>query len=295
MEGLEKAPTSVHRSNTAPIRQQRSKKTSPDSSANPITTTAETDRPASEKRPSAHQTSTEPRRKSIASSEDSTTKSRRRGHGSLPSSRRTSCTIVDPSRPARHYRIKSSQTCPTLNREIDDVLALHFRSCSLFSNPAYSSNLPSPTISGYRGANTDFGSMRVDPPPPAPQASQDGIESLSPKESEEAVATPEVANTLHWISPSTRKMQYEKIDRANSGLRGFAKRIVPRCVSGHQPQRFYEKDRSDVGSVRRYRMDVSDDEEVDEKSALRLQSRKVERSRPEQKNDNAKRKKWGCF
>ena len=67
------------------------------------------------------------------------------------------------------------------------------------------------------------------------------------------------------------------------------KRILPRCVSGPPSQSFYEKDKSDVGSVRRYRMDVEDEEE-DEKDALRKQRRRLERSTTTEKT-----RRWACF
>jgi len=71
---------------------------------------------------------------------------------------------------------------------------------------------------------------------------------------------------------------------------------MPRCVSGPAPQRFYEDEKSDVGSVRRYRMDFSDDEEeVDEKSAVGLgvQRRKLERSVSHKIEVGERR--FGCF
>lgn len=126
----------------------------------------------------------------------------------------------------------------------------------------------------------------------APHTSTDGInvvyDESKRKESEETMAN----TTMHWMSPSTRRREYEKIDRANNGVRGFLRRVVPRCVSGPPPPRFYEKDCSDVGSVRRYRMDVSDDE-VDEKStsSLRLQGRRLEKST----TNTTVKNRWGCF
>lgn len=117
--------------------------------------------------------------------------------------------------------------------------------------------------------------------------------SVDVKQSEETIVPPETANTtMHWMSPGTRQRQYEKIDRANSGLRGFVSRVVPRCVSGPPPPKFYEKDKSDAGSVRRYR--ICDDEEEKgededhEKSAkdLRYPARAV---------STMKSKRWGCF
>ncbi|KAF2195290.1 hypothetical protein K469DRAFT_544923 [Zopfia rhizophila CBS 207.26] len=285
----------LHRSNTAPTRRRKPKKTAPDLAPQAQSAGMESQRPASEKAKLSRdrRKSTEPRRKSISSSsEHSTSRSRRNGQGSKPSSRRTSCTLVDPSRPTRHYRIRSSQTVPTANRDIDDVLALHFRSCSLFQNPIYHSGNLNTSISGY-------GSPVSSVPR---QSSVDRIDTnntfYSAKQSEETIEPVEIPNTItHWTSPTTRRREYEKIDRANSGIRGFVRKIIPRYVSGPPPPRFYEKDKSDAGSVRRYRMDLAetdDEEEASEKStaSLRVQPRKLEKS---SLNATKKTKRWGCF
>jgi len=284
----------IQRSNSSPVRHRNPKRPSPYVLTSP-STAVDIKRPASEKPTPNERKQCSTRRKSItSSSSNSTNNTRRRGHDSLPSSRRTSCTMVDPSRPARHYRIKSSQTCPTINRDIDDVLALHFRSCSLFQNPTYQSAAPSLALPGYGpSATADFGSRPVT----APLFNDDSI-PISPlsKESKDTVAPVDVPDTtMHWMSPCTRKTQYEKIDRANTGLRGFFRKVVPRCVSGPPTQTFYENDKSDAGSVRRFRMDVSDDDEADEKStaALRMQRRKLERTSTQK--PETKKKLWGCF
>jgi hypothetical protein len=284
----------VHRSNTAPTRHRKPKRTSPDVLKSHSTAT-DTQRPASEKPTTAYHEQPDTRRRSVrSSSSNSTSNTQRRGHGSIPSSRRTLCTVVDPSRPARHYRIKSSQTYPTTNRDIDDVLALHFRSCSLFQNPAPQSATPSSAIPGYGpSADAEF-ALR---PVTAPHINDDSI-ATSPlsKQSEELLMPVEAPDTtMHWLSPCTRKTQYEKIDRANSGFRGLLRKMVPRCVSGPPAPTFYDNDKSDAGSVRRYRMDMLDDEEEDEKSnvALRMQRRKLERT-PTQKPET-KKKLWKCF
>ncbi|PSN64654.1 hypothetical protein BS50DRAFT_498377 [Corynespora cassiicola Philippines] len=310
----EEPPHPLHRSNTAPSsRHRRARKYSPEFPSNPRVSGMEAERPASEKQSARHGRPQESR-KSIGSSENSTAKSRGRGHGSKPSSRRTSCTVIDPSRPARHYRIKSTQTVPTVNTDIDDVIALHFRSCSLFSNPSYQSHsgLPSPTISGHEhSAGTDIGPNRSIPgSPTAPHMPSDMAAALPINESthlnqnEDAVATaadtaaPATATTMHWTSPSTRRREYERIDKANSGIRCLVRRVIPRCVSGPPPTKFYEKDTSDAGSVRRYRMDVSDDEhELDEKStsSLRLQGVPLEKCASPKKTKKTHKKKWLCF
>lgn len=302
LKAAEKEPHSVNKCNTTPTPSHISRPTGPQPTNISQPPDMNTRRSSSEKRSNGPRRSGEPRRKSIASSSENSTKSRSRGYSSKPSSRRTSCTLVDPSRPARHYRIKSSHTVPSTNGEIDDVLALHFRSCSLFHTPTYHSSLPSPTISGHGGGDKDFSFMKTNTvSAPAPLTNTDDTDilptSMPPKRSEETMTTVEKTDTImHWTSPSTRRREYEKIDRANSGIRGFIRRIVPKCVSGPPPPRFYENDKSDTGSVRRYRMDLSDDDdEVDEKKAslLRHQSRKLEPSRP--KSAGTKTKRWGCF
>jgi hypothetical protein len=148
-------------------------------------------------------------------------------------------------------------------------------------------------MSGYGSADADFASAHANTTA-APHSSEDDSERISPKE-DEIVKSTEVANTImHWTSPCSRRKEYEHIDKANSGLKGLLARITPRCVSGPPPPKFYENDKSDTASVRRYRMDMSDEEDVDEKSTtqLRLQSRRLERTTTEK---TAKPKRWGCF
>jgi hypothetical protein len=226
----------------------------------------------SRSRPSNHRSTT-------SSSENSTTKSKGRGHGSKPSSRRTSCTIVDPSRPARHYRIKSSQSIATATgQDVDDVLALHFRSCSLFQNPSYHSRsgLPSPTPSP-----TDKFTF----PTTTSRLSSDELNLANEPMTPESETGMLPATTTHWMSPSTRQREYERIDRANTGLRGMIRRVVPRCVSGPQ-EKFYENDQSDAGSVRRYRLDPTCSS-LEEKKMARITTRSS--SRP------AIKSRWSCF
>lgn len=268
---------SLYRTNTSPYRHRTAKgvpvlvQTSP--------TDMSTHRPASEKRsrPSNH--------RSASSSENSTTRSRSkgRGHDSKLSSRRTSCTIVDPSRPARHYRVKSTHTVSPSSQEVDDVLALHFRSCSLFSNPSYQANsaLPSPTFSNHE---------QLGFPNAAPRFSMDELamaEEYVPLQETESARIPVPATTTHWTSPSTRKRDYERIDRQNTGFRGLVRRVVPRCVSG-PPERFYEKDQSDAGSVRRYRLDVIESH-INERELTRLKTQTPQSQRPKLKS------RWTCF
>ncbi|KAF2030845.1 hypothetical protein EK21DRAFT_64454 [Setomelanomma holmii] len=273
-------PTSIVRSNTAPTRRLNPKKTTVESvSIQPKD--MEPQRPASgnKSRPSHQRSRTSP-------SETSTTPSKGRGHGSKPSSRRTSCTIVDPSR-SRHHRMQNTHTVSSANRQdIDDVYALHHRSYSLFQNPSLHSrsSAPSPALSHLE----HFGF-----PIASPRFSVDEANTIeehsSPKMSEETIAIAEKTNVpMHWTSPCTRRRQYEKIDRANSGMRGLMNKVMPLCVSGPQ-ERFYEKDKSDAGSVRRYRLDDNEEEEQNnEKDVARSRIAAMKRS-------NTRKTSWTCF
>ncbi|KAH8727933.1 hypothetical protein GQ44DRAFT_80450 [Phaeosphaeriaceae sp. PMI808] len=267
-------PSPVVRSNTAPTGTRR-RQARKDLNSPYCHTNMESQRPESEKRSRpAHQ------RSKTSSSETSTTRSRGHGHGSKPSSRRTSCTIVDPSR-SRHYRIQSSNTVPiATSQDIDDVYALHHRSYNLFQNPSIHtrSELPSPSSqTNYFDMSNTCQRLSVD-------ERQDDQNHCLPKQSEESTSTTErTSTTTHWTSPGTRRREYDRIDRANSGLRGFVNKVMPRCVSGPQ-EKFYEKDQSDAGSVRRYRIEDEDSTTL-EKLSHTYTPRKP----------STPKKKWNCF
>ncbi|KAL5120879.1 hypothetical protein ACEQ8H_001066 [Pleosporales sp. CAS-2024a] len=216
-------------------------------------------------------------------SETSTTRSRGRGHGSKPSSRRTSCTFVDPGR-SRHHRIQSSNTVPTVtSQDIDDVYALHHRSYSLFQNPSLHSRsgLPSPTsppADQYRFPSSG-GRASIEEP-----FLSNAHKLLLHQAEDTEIVTERPATTMHWTSPCTRRKEYDRIDRANSGVRGFLHKVVPRCVSGPQ-EKFYTKDQSDAGSVRRYRMD--DEASEEEKDLTRSHTLSMRKS--------STANKWTCF
>lgn len=273
-------PPTMVRSNTAPTRRRRPQKSLVDTTASICPADMKSQRPESEKRSRpSHQ------RSKTSSSETSTTRSKGRVQTSKPSSRRTSCTIVDPSR-SRHYRIQSSHTVPTVNsQDIDDVYALHHRSYNMFQNPSLHTNsgLPSPTKSRPEHPDLPHSASRF-----SAEETMSSDHDDHPKQSEDTiVAAPRPSTAMQWTSPCTRQREYERIDRANSGVRGFLNKVMPRCVSGPQ-EKFYEKDQSDVGSVRRYRM--SDEDDVpDEKELARSQTHALK------KPAATKTKKWICF
>ncbi|KAJ5770648.1 uncharacterized protein N7511_002699 [Penicillium nucicola] len=70
------------------------------------------------------------------------------------------------------------------------------------------------------------------------------------------------ATVMEWTSPSTRRREYEKIDRASSGMRGLWRRVAPRCFQTRESRMlFFEEGKPErEGSVRRFRMDIPEDE-----------------------------------
>ncbi|KAF7523191.1 hypothetical protein PCG10_006770 [Penicillium crustosum] len=76
------------------------------------------------------------------------------------------------------------------------------------------------------------------------------------------------ATVMEWTSPDTRRREYEKIDRASSGVRGLWRRVAPRCFQSRQTRTpFFEEGKTErEGSVRRFRMDIPEDEEPESDS-----------------------------
>lgn len=56
-------------------------------------------------------------------------------------------------------------------------------------------------------------------------------------------------------------MEYAKIDEAHSGLRGFCKKILPKCCQSRRSWRKFFEGKCDGDSVRRMRLPFSDDDE----------------------------------
>ncbi|KAL1955087.1 hypothetical protein VTO42DRAFT_9021 [Malbranchea cinnamomea] len=77
---------------------------------------------------------------------------------------------------------------------------------------------------------------------------------------------PVPATVIDWTLPSTRKREYEKIDRSTRGIRGIWRKIAPRWCLADQRTPFYEEGKAGKeyeGSVRRFRMDIPDDDDDD--------------------------------
>jgi len=81
---------------------------------------------------------------------------------------------------------------------------------------------------------------------------------------------PQFNTVISWTSNATRRTEYEKIDRAQRGTRGFIRRVWPQCMRKKDGRRAFFNGECDGDSVRRFRMDVSDDDS-DEEAEIRHQ------------------------
>jgi hypothetical protein len=227
---------------------------------------------------------------------------------SRPSSRRSSLHSARRTVPkASIVPVPSSRSSPQERRE--SLIALHRESCRLFQEPSESeratlqraasatyrtrreslsltekgSSAPSsPNVSSY----SDF---RFEPEPPTHVAhfltSRDRSNTMPVgRLSSSSVYVP--ATVMEWTSPDTRRREYEKIDRASSGVRGFWRRVAPRCFQTRDARiPFFEEGKPErEGSVRRFRMDIPEDEPCSPTNTT-MEFKKSD-------SDGARRRRW---
>ena len=184
---------------------------------------------------------------------------------SRPSLKRSFTTSGKP--PAVPLRSISS-TLP--HRHAHNPFALHYKSCQLFQSmgstlayqdiTAVSANADS--LNSNSLASHYAPSKPVDNTSPSPLVHDSPDPELDASLIPHPVPQPTV---IDWTSPSTRRREYAKIDRNSQGLRGWWRRNAPGwCFKGCRAG-FYdgEKD-SDAGSVRRYRLELPDENEDDD-------------------------------
>ena len=108
------------------------------------------------------------------------------------------------------------------------------------------------------------------------------------------------ATLIDWTLPSTRRKQYNEIDKSCRGLRGLVRRCIPSLFRSRGKRvGFYDAERSsDAGTVRRYRVNDDDcdsdvDETEDEKHCFGDDT--AEKERTGYLRGKQSRKKWSCF
>lgn len=166
-------------------------------------------------------------------------------------------------------------------RRREDLLELHRESCRLFQegrdlNGNHMNNgfVSDSSVAQHRQLNHskrnslvsghDNGSSRHEDyaPSPTKQPSTPTIRETPQQQQQQNNADPDTV-MIDWMTPSTRRREYEKIDRQNRGIRGWWRRIAPKwCTSREKRTPFYEEKDGKAnyeGSVRRFRMDLPDD------------------------------------
>lgn len=212
------------------------------------------------------------------------------------SSFRRQPTIHNRVRPAISLRTTSA---PIARGHANDPFAIHYNSCRLFQSPgaiiAYQ-QFPSPADSTENLTRSSMPSLR--------QGSETAYESIPPISSllhittvdEKGLPYESISNghipatVIDWTSPSTRRREHEKIDKSSRGFRGWWRRVAPRWCSSASRTGFYAgDDDSDAGSVRRYRVDLPDDEDDNKEMPVKV---KETQKRP---SLAIVQRSWSCF
>ncbi|RMJ23658.1 hypothetical protein PHISP_05477 [Aspergillus sp. HF37] len=120
---------------------------------------------------------------------------------------------------------------------------------------------PSPVINPLPDRFFDQDSLGINDARPSHHDAR--LASNSSGDSDAPQSRPTSTTVIDWTSPSTRKREYAKIDRANRGLRGLWRRVAPKwCQPDHRTPFFEEGKNGKAnyeGSVRRFRMDIPEE------------------------------------
>ncbi|MCJ1228713.1 hypothetical protein MMC12_005374 [Toensbergia leucococca] len=190
---------------------------------------------------------------------------------SRASSRRSSFTIAGPN---VAYTRKLSDSRPSsgvtyARPSLEDPFLFHYRCKSLFQSheDAISNHDPRSQTSQYPTRTSSQSSIS---PTYNSIGSTNTCYNKSPSR-EHSYSNHVPSTTIDWTLPSTRRLEYQKIDNSFRGLRGLWRRFTPRCCRKGSRMGFYDEDRnSDSGSVRRYRIELprGENEKVESEVAV---------------------------
>ena len=151
---------------------------------------------------------------------------------------------------------RSSHLSITARRR-SDLHSFYRESCELFASLDEEA-----TDSGYASLHRQESSQTTSTASlqqqPTLTVSRNGSGHLPPATSIRESQSPSL-NVISWKSEETRRIEYEKIDRAHRGLRGFCGKILPRFCQSKKRWRNFFDGKCDGDSVRRMRMPFSDD------------------------------------
>lgn len=185
--------------------------------------------------------------------------------------------------------VRSASRCPP-DQKRETLLALHRESCRLFQDhhevvtPPFMTKMAVQHIPS--ATSSDIGSPPLSPGLYAQSSISDHSHLHERPDSiyqiPQAQHRKQPSNTvIDWTSPSTRRREYAKIDRASRGVRGLWRKVAPRwCQFGNDRMPFFEPDKNGKGnyegSVRRFRMDLPDEPELakSRRGGFRLRGRR---------------------
>lgn len=236
--------------------------------------------------------------------------------------RSTSCSTTRSGNASRRSSVQASRIPP---EKRENLIALHREACRIFQMEDASSPAKSDTqiLFASPSAPTDYfppqgGITPSDAGSPAaspvtrPQSdrlldrhSLDVVLSHARLGSQFSAADSDARTSttvIDWTSPSTRKREYAKIDRANRGFRGLWRRVAPKwCQPVDRRTPFFEEGKNGnanyEGSVRRFRMDIPDDPSSEPETD---RPRRPFRSRPKRAwsesclTNGKRRSRWSC-
>ena len=221
----------------------------------------------------------------------STVSQRKRAHKGL--NRRRTSTISEPL-PSSSIPRRTSSTLHRRQRKGQDLISFHRDSCRLFQSlegtlcsnleetrPVFSRHCSMP---GSRSASVDEPLDRPTVHKPTrrledhveDQARSNQTGSTGGEETSDHTDStislpvsvdiedtprpmgPTAATVVSWTTAETREREYEKIDQAHSGFRGLWKKLTPKWCHGRNSRRKFFEGKCDGDSVRRYRMEVCD-------------------------------------
>lgn len=216
------------------------------------------------------------------------------------SSFRSQSMIPSHVRPIISLRTTSASTVQGHAR---DPITMHHESCRLFSSlsahrtsPKYRSaansthDLMSPSITSLRRSS----SINYESIPPVLKGHHTTTDDAKDLEHGSLSHEHIPPTIIDWTSPSTRRREYEKIDKSRRGFRGWWRRFAPRWCSNTSRAGFYEgdDDDNDAGSVRRYRIDIQDDDENEnENKEMAVKVSEME----ERPSLRLAQRSWSCF
>ena len=81
---------------------------------------------------------------------------------------------------------------------------------------------------------------------------------------------PPLNTVISWTSDASRRQEYERIDRAHSGVRGMFSKMLPKCMHSKNKRRAFFTGDSDCDgdSVRRFRMSLDDTDGADDEPVV---------------------------